>query len=222
MKKVFLLSYLLLFTLHIKAQVPVSKEPRHHMVFENKKVRLLNVLLPPADTTQYHVHSTPSVFICFTKTNTASQLIRQLSVSGTSNAGTIWFEDLKPPHIKIHRVWNLDTDTFHVMDIELLSADSGFSKKATVLPHAQLIIDTSWARAYKIELARSEQVAVEEHSSAFIIVAITGGTITMIKNSARNTLPLQPGKFFWIEPDEQFIILNQANHAINFALIEVR
>ncbi|MEJ7678674.1 MAG: hypothetical protein WKG06_12600 [Segetibacter sp.] len=222
MKKIILFFSLLLITFYMRAQVPVSKEPRHHVVFENEKVRLLNVLLPPGDTTQYHVHSTPSVFICFTKTNTTSQLIHQQPVQSTSNAGYIWFENLKPPHIKIHRVWNQDTAAFHVMDIEVLSNDSRFTQKPILLPHTQLTIDTPWARTYKIELAKSEQVTIEEHPSAFVLIAINNGTITMIKKGAGNNLDLQAGTFFWIKPDEQFTLLNQSDTVTHFALVEIR
>lgn len=213
---------LLAFSLLIKAQVPVSKEPRHHVVFENEKVRLLNVLLPPGDTTQYHVHSTPSVFICFTKTNTASQLMGRQSTSGISSAGTIWSENLSSPHIKTHRVWNLDTDTFHVMDVEILSKNPGFSQKALETPHVQLTIDTPWARIYKIELAKSEQVTIKKHLSAYILVTINNGMIEMIKNNTHNSLLLQPGTFFRIQPEEQFTLLNRSDTIMHFALVEVR
>ncbi len=215
-------SYLLLFTFKVIAQVPVSKEPRHHVVFENDKVRLLNVLLPPGDTTLYHVHSTPSVFICFTKTNTASQLINQEPAASTSNAGTIWFENLNDPHIKIHRVWNIDTSVFHVMDIELLSKDSGFTRKPLALPHAQMTIDTPWARTYKIELAKSGQVSIKEQPSAFVLVAIDEGIISMLKKGAGQTLALQPGTFFWIKPGAEVTLRNPSDAIMHFALIETR
>ncbi len=222
MKKFILFFYLLLFAFYSRSQVPVSKEPRHHVVFENEKVRLLNVLLPPGDTTQYHVHSTPSVFICFTKTNTGSQLIGQQPVEGASKDGSIWFENLKAPNIKIHRVWNMDTAVYHVMDIELLSKDSGFSQKPLALPHAQLITDEPWARTYTMELAKAERVTIKEHPYAFVLVAINEGTITMSKKGAGKNVPLQPGTFFWINPDDQFTLFNQSDAIMHFALAEIR
>ena len=85
MKKNLLFFCLLLTGFILTAQVPVSKEPRHHNVFENNSVRLLNVLLPAGDTTLYHIHSTPSVFIGFTKTTTGSQLIYQQPSEGHFN-----------------------------------------------------------------------------------------------------------------------------------------
>lgn len=222
MKKVILFSYLLLFTFHSIAQVPVSKEPRHHVVFENEKVRLLNVLLPPGDTTQYHVHSTPSVFIGFTKTRTGSQLLHKEPVEATSTARTIWFENLTPPNIKIHRVWNNDTATYHVMDIELLSKDSGFPQAPLTLPHAELAVDKPWARAYTIELSKSEQVTIKEHQYAFLLVAINEGMITITKKGGGKNLPSQPGTFLWIKPNESFTLLNPSNAIMHFALVEIR
>src|SRR3954469_18236609 len=124
----FLLILFLLFSIgNLQAQVPVHEEPRHKPVFQNNNVRLLNARLPPGDTTQYHLHNTPSLFIFFTTTTTGSQLQGSEPSTGRSAAGTILFENLTPPHVRIHRMWNIDKDTFHVMDIELLGRDSGFT-----------------------------------------------------------------------------------------------
>ena len=63
--------YFILLAFHsflfANAQPAVKDEPRHHNVFENEYIRILDVFLPPNDTTQYHIHSTPSVFTTFTK-----------------------------------------------------------------------------------------------------------------------------------------------------------
>src|SRR5436190_20723571 len=75
MRKKYLFVMILLPSLSTAAQVPVRDEPRHHNVFENGYVRLLDVFVSPRDTTQFHVHNIPSVFTTFTKTATGSQLI---------------------------------------------------------------------------------------------------------------------------------------------------
>ncbi len=126
----------------MQGQVVVHKEPLHLPVFQNKQVRILNVLMPPGDTSQYHIHHTPSLFIYFTTTATGSQLQGMQARSGKNPAGFIQFENLAAPNIRIHRVWNADTDTFHVMDIELLYKDSGFAQKPLTMPDLSLEIDT--------------------------------------------------------------------------------
>ena len=96
-----------------KAQVAVRDEPRHHNVFENGYVRILDVFLAPHDTTQFHVHNTPSVFTTFTKTATGSQTTSGQPSGDLSVAGRSWYDSLSTP--RIHRVWNEDTTWFHVM-----------------------------------------------------------------------------------------------------------
>src|SRR6185295_5588826 len=182
MRTFILAGFYILFSIRLAAQVPVSKEPRHHVVFENDRFRILNVLLPPGDTTQYHVHSTPSVFISLTKTHTASQNIGKQPVEGISAAGNAWFENLNPPNIKIHRVWNTDTSTFHVIDVELLGKDSGFSTPPLVMQHLHLSIDTPWARSYTMRLEKNEQVSIKEQQSGFILVAINEAGIVLSQN----------------------------------------
>src|SRR5580698_2397811 len=119
-----LVRFILVFSsLHsiLLAQVPVSKEPRHHNILENGHIRLLDVHIPPGDTTQIHIHAMPSIFVILTnKVKVGSQVISEekrarLNPSDNEN---IWFEGFyKQP--RIHRVWNNDTSEYHVMDIEL-------------------------------------------------------------------------------------------------------
>ena len=66
-KRAVLLGIILLSSFVLTAQVQVSKEPRHKKVLENKYIRLLDVNIPPGDTSLFHIHSTPSVFLHFTK-----------------------------------------------------------------------------------------------------------------------------------------------------------
>ena len=57
MKILFKRGIFLFFTIHLcHAQIPVSIEPRHHKVFENEYVRVLDVHIVPGDTTLFHKH----------------------------------------------------------------------------------------------------------------------------------------------------------------------
>lgn len=204
------------------AQVPVSKEPRHHLVFENDKVRILNVLVPPTDTTQYHVHSTPSVFICFTKTHTGSQRINEQPEYSTSVAGNVWFEDLSEPHIKIHRVWNMDTSVFHVMDIELMSKEKSFVINTQAIHHAHLQIDSPWARAYSIQLAKNEDLRIKNQPSDFILVAINDAEIKMVENGKESTSFIKASEYYWINANDIFSVINAGYARADFTLVSIK
>ena len=58
----------------VVAQVPVSKEPRHHVTFENPQLRILDVNIPPGDASLDHRHELDIATISMsTGTNTRIQ-----------------------------------------------------------------------------------------------------------------------------------------------------
>jgi quercetin dioxygenase-like cupin family protein len=50
----------------VAAQVPVTREPRHRVVFETPEFRILDVRVPPGDTTLDHVHEHDIVTVTMT------------------------------------------------------------------------------------------------------------------------------------------------------------
>src|ERR1051325_1213192 len=102
----FLISIISMLQTHAQEAIAVSKEPLHKKVFENDYLRVLDVQIAPGDTTQFHKHETPSVFISLHPVKTGSQVIIE---DGTATAlspdRSITFEGFyKSP--RIHRVWN--------------------------------------------------------------------------------------------------------------------
>ncbi|HQS06785.1 MAG TPA: hypothetical protein PLT16_14265, partial [Daejeonella sp.] len=138
----------------LQAQILVHEEPRHRPVFQSKEIRILNVRVAPGDTSLYHMHTTPSFFIRLTNTITGSQVQGEAKKAGKSQSGEIRFENLAPPNNRVHRVWNADKDTFHVMDVELLMKKAAFDQKPLNLPNLKLEIDTNWVRAYRLNLLK--------------------------------------------------------------------
>src|ERR1700739_978818 len=92
-KRILVHAILLLASLSLKAQVQVRNEPRHHNVIENKYFRVLDVNVPPHDTTLWHIHSTPSVILLFSNTMTATQLKGQDWVKSPGVAGNAFYRD---------------------------------------------------------------------------------------------------------------------------------
>ena len=112
--------------------------------------------LPPNDTTQYHIHATPSVFISFTKTATGTQLMGKNPVRNISAAGVPSYDSLVTP--RIHRVWNDDTAWFHVMDVELVSGKPYSNEPVLQNSSMQLLFDEPLVRGYKVQLATNENL----------------------------------------------------------------
>lgn len=221
MKHLLFIAILFIIYSQLLAQMPVSKEPRHKVVFENSKVRVLNVTLPPGDTTFYHIHSTPSAFIFFTRTNTASQLINQQPTSGYSVAGNIFFEDLYT-HQRIHRVWNIDTTTFHVMDVEILDKDSGFNGNAITAANIKLLFNEPNIRGYKATLNKQESISLKNNASSFLLVALHPSLIKIVRNDKTENKQLNESGFIWIAANENTSIKNANKEEASFALLELK
>ncbi len=132
------ISLLGFLSLEAFAQIPVREEPRHKNVFENEIVRVLDVRIPPGDTTLYHTHETPSLFVTFTNTKTGSQELNKSKKEGRSTSGTSSYNAFTIP--RIHRVWNSDLELFHVMDMEILTR--GVVHASSPLPNPDPETDT--------------------------------------------------------------------------------
>lgn len=217
MHRVLLLLIFVAVTIALRAQVLVKDEPRHHPVFENNRIRILNVQLPPGDTTQYHKHAQPSVFLCFTQTATTGQLWGKEPVASTSSVGYMWFENLAPPHSKVHRDWNDDSVTFHVMDIELLQAKKLFSRKQTPILELPVAIDTPWARTYKLSVAPNTLYTLPKKHAPALVVSVLA---TQLKVDGR-LQATPPGTYFWVPAGKPFSISNAENSTAHLAVIEL-
>jgi hypothetical protein len=157
------------------AQVPVSKEPRHHNIFENGHVRILDVHIPPGDTTQIHIHATPSVFLILTNdVKVGSQVISEEKRAklNTSDNDNIWFEGFYNQP-RIHRVWNSDTKEYHVMDIELTNKNIVTIDPAIREPAFNLLFDEKPVRGYRLTLGPAMNISLPARKADILIVRLT-------------------------------------------------
>ena len=205
----------------LPGQVLVHEEPRHRPVFQNNQIRILNVLLPPGDTTQYHIHHTPSVFIFFTGTTISSQLQGSIASTSKSIPGNVIFENLASPNLRVHRVWNIDKDTLHVIDVELLSKDTGFVQKPLALPELKLTIDTPWVRTYRFILSNENDFTIRNKKRSLILVSLKTALVQTIQGDKVQNQALEPGSFFEIKSQQSFSMKNSSDTTDEFVLLEV-
>lgn len=205
----------------LQAQILVHEEPRHRPVFQNKEIRILNVRVAPSDTSLYHMHNTPSFFIRLTNTITGSQVQGEAKKAGKSQSGEIRFENLAPPNNRVHRVWNADKDTFHVMDVELLMKKAEFDEKPMTLPNLKLEIDTTWVRAYRLSLLKEIEFESINKKQSVVLVSLNASTVEIGQNGNRKLQTLKPGSFFVINRKESFSLKNKTESTSQFVLLEL-
>jgi hypothetical protein len=182
---------------YCSAQVQVSQEPRHHKVFDNGWVRILDVHIPPGDTSMYHIHSTPSVFLILSNTKTGSEVLVEPAKTSFTN-GNIWFEGFyeKP---RIHRVWNEDTVEFHVIDMELSHPNPQEIDAPLTQSGFTLLFDEKPVRGYRLTLDAGKSVHLKHRKAPVVVIdlsdiegqTLVNGTVFQHKG---NYLFLPPGK----------------------------
>ena len=220
MKPLFLLLITLLIVSFSFAQVPVKDEPRHHNVFENDFVRILDVRIRPGDTTLYHTHATPSVFIYFTNSKVGSEIINQPASSGINVAGNINYDSLKTP--RTHRVWNQDTSWFHVMDIELVNPQPMAKHTFTNIKNTVLLFDEPLVNGYKLQINSRETFTVREPDLRFLLVSLDEVTLSIFINAKEQIRVMKPGHFIWIQPNENVVIRTMNNQQAYFTLLRLK
>ena len=215
---IILLTALLLCSVISNAQVQVRNEPKHVPVLQNKYFRLLDVRLAPGDTTQFHIHSTPSLFVILSHATTAWQEKGKEWVKDTSLLGRSWYRSFTPDSL-VHRVCNIDTIEFHVNDIELLSVYQIAADQST-LPF-DVLFDNEKATAYRLRAADLNQKIIQDRGP-MIAELVSGSGIIFHDSKTNQTRKIEAGKYLYIEPGAVFYFSAGEGKAINMVLFEIK
>ena len=208
----------LFFLAAAKAQVQVSEEPLHKPVLINKYLRLLDVWLLPGDTTWFHIHSTPSVFLYFTNTVIATEAAEEDWKTDTAVAGNSWYRSFTPDTL-IHRVSNIDTVPLHVNDIELLSTfDTVAARRPLRFP-----------LAYESELVWAYRLTRKYYTTGIIkdrgpmVAELVSGDMVYYTNTITNQkTELKAGEFLYIDPGSSFYFGFKGRENVNMVLFEIK
>ncbi len=203
----------------ISAQVPVREEPRHHPVLENKYIRILDVWLPPGDTTMFHVHEIPSLFVILSNTLTNSQVKgKDWDIASLGKAGTTWYRSFAEGAL-IHRVCNTDSIPFHVNDIEILSS---FDANTILEPLPfKVLFENNRAIAYQLTGSSFGKKMISGRGP-LVVELVSGNEITFHAVKETKSTNLQVGKYLYIEPGSSFYFSAKGNKEIDMVLFEIK
>jgi hypothetical protein len=210
----------LFYTTKVEAQVPVREEPRHHPVLQNKYIRLLDVWIPPGDTTLFHIHATPSLFIELSNGVIGSQIKGASWVNEKAIAGTTWYRSFIDDTL-VHRVCNAGAKPFHVNDIEILSSyDSNNVSQLKPLPFL-LLYENEKAFAYQInDTSFCNQVI--KNRGPMIAELISGNGVNFHDAASKKSIAVIAGKYVYIEPGKFFYFSKDETGEINMVLFEIK
>lgn len=199
------------------SQVPVREEPRHRPVFQNKYIRLLDVWIRPGDTTLFHIHETPSLFTHFTSTKVSIQEVGKQWTSGYNRAGNASFNDFASK--MIHRVTNVDTGIFHVMDIEILRPfDTNYRHRP--MPY-KIIFENRTAVAYEVDEKNMTQEITRSRRPS-VAQLIKGENVLFHDQVAVNSREFKQGEFIYIETGSSFYFSSTEGRPVQMIIFEIK
>jgi quercetin dioxygenase-like cupin family protein len=168
--------FLLAQTAVTGAQVPLSKEPRHRVTFENAQLRILDFQLPAGDTTLDHRHEFDIATISVTsgsetRTQATGQpwgAVRPARPAGDASA----VEYAGKPGS--HRIENRGQGAHHLFAVENLRTSGWSPAPALSAPATTLTTDARAFRIYDVRLAAQALQVRHTHAVPTIVVLISG------------------------------------------------
>ncbi len=191
-----------------QAPVPVFKEPRHHVVYENKLVRVLDVRVPPGDTTLYHVHAERYVGVVINGANGWEQFLgRDATPNKTVTASILDNSNQTLPYT--HRVGNIDTVAFHYVVGQQLARSGIDAFRLPEKANMHFERETPLAYVYRITLAPGEVMASHQHAQPGLTVQISAGTMQAVGTApAAESKEKGAGAWWWRNSGHDHSLVN--------------
>jgi quercetin dioxygenase-like cupin family protein len=180
----------------IQSPVPVLNEPRHHLKFENEYVRVFDVVVPPGDTTLFHVHSNDYAYVGIG----AATLKAEVFGSGTSQ--DLILKDGEARFTKgpiTHRVTNIASSPFRNITIEILKSQGavGASTPDTSPGHS-VVLENERIRIERLILEPGQSTNVHTHNLSALSVFLTNSRVQVTTPTGKpETIEYRPGDFRW-------------------------
>jgi hypothetical protein len=194
-----------LFADSAEESIPIEQEPRHRLVFANGHVRFFDVELEPGYQSLYHWHRNDGVFVNISAAPTIAQDEGKEPVQrGERAIGETYFIDYgaKP---KAHRVSNPGSTPYRVVDAEILGG-CGPAAPIGEGPRQTLLIDN--ARVFVTRIILHPGESTELHAPCGMLVAVSGGSISLQAAGDTQNVDLHPAGFQWRQGPETVTLVN--------------
>lgn len=162
------------------AQVPVSQDPAHKVVFENAQLRILSVNVPVGTTTTDHRHE----FDLATVSMSAGTATRALTTAQPSPAprparpmGDAAITEYATAPAS-HRIENVGTRAFQLFAVENLKKSGWSTAPATTGLGTKMLHESRAFRVYDVRLALTTSQSSHTHAVPTIAVLVSGKVLS--------------------------------------------
>ena len=178
-----------------QSPVPLASEPRHHLKFENEYVRVFDVVVPPADTTLFHVHSNDYAFVSIGAARLKAEVMG-------GQSGDLILKDCETRFTKgpiTHRVTNVADTPFRNITIEVLrSPGRAAPSTPDTSPGLSMVLDNERLHIERLILEPGQSTSLHTHGLSALSVFLTKARVRVESPGAKpETIDYKPGDFRW-------------------------
>ncbi len=161
--------------------VRVHEEPRHRLVYEKGDIRIFNTNIPAGDTSLYHSHGEPTLYVVLSPVSMRNQDLGaewvDLDPAKGPAAGALFYKNYHDQP-QTHRVQNMDTKSFQVIGV-MNNGDGAPGAAAPVAGQAPEV-DNQWFSAWRTRLPAGETTAAHRHAHRVLLVQVgTGNSVVL-------------------------------------------
>lgn len=208
--------------------VPVFQEPRHHLVVDTAPLRILDIQIPPGDTTLFHRHDSPMLYVPIASSRTRNQNMGEdWTGGGAAPAPAATPAPARPGRVtspanyvdkgQTHRVNNVGTSLFRLIGIaNMTPGDPAPADTAAQKPE----LENRWYRATRLVIASGASAPVPAHDGLVVVVMQTPGTAA-VDGAAWNPLN-GPGDFARLDGSKPNVVYNRGASEIEVVAVALK
>jgi quercetin dioxygenase-like cupin family protein len=201
------------------APVLVENEPLHHVMLKNESIVVLHLTLPPGERTLYHTHSHDRVAVGLSSTSITQQTLGENEgAPSAAEPGNISVYTLYGSSFT-HRVHNLGSAPFDVLDVELLTRPATPSSSMA----SAIAGENPSARVYNWVLAPGSESAMHTHVRPYLIVSAKGFMLKMTSPDGQSSAhEVKAGDFHWVDTKVTHSLANAGSTEGQIVEIELK
>jgi quercetin dioxygenase-like cupin family protein len=199
--------------------VPVGNEPRHHVVFQNDYVRVIDAVVPAGDVTLFHTHSIDNVPVAISGGRMKTEVLGGKVTESDVKTGGVWFA----PASYTHRISNIGQTTLRFIDAEILKSPRSNTATPSLrkYPGHRLELENEQVRIYRLNLGPGEETGRHTHALPGLRVEVTGGKVAIrSRGDSKSIINMKAGAFEWSGENQTHSLANAGESAYEAIEIE--
>ena len=208
--------------------VTIEREPRHRPLFQDGPVRILDVRIPPGDTTLFHIHDAPILYVPVSLSSMSTQVMGQPWTpppppdSSRFRLDATQWDTLYAIRPVTHRVANAGSSLFNLIGVLNRGRQPATSARTDTPLPGTMEKSSGWFRQTRVVLRRGDSTEWVRSSRPVVLVQQSAGRTMVDRSLSSPGLLSEAGHWIYLAPDARFRLRSGSEQPTAVVVIEVR